>query len=81
MAVIQRSRSFAQLLSMRSHHFRQEIKHPPPLVDDIQELLLRPDAPNDNLVATLDQTVVRLVTELGERHSECSSLILAHVVV
>ncbi len=54
--------------SMRPYHLRQELEHAPPLVDDIQELLRRPNAPDDNLVAPLGQAGVRLVAELGQRH-------------
>lgn len=53
---------------MRPYHLGQELEHAPPLVDDIHELLLRPNAPDDNLVAPLGEADVRLVAELGQRH-------------
>jgi len=47
---------------MRSCHLGQESEYTSSLVDDIQELFLRPDASDNDLVAPLDQTSIRVVT-------------------
>ena len=40
----------SQALLMRPHHLRQELKRAPTLINDIEELLLRSNGPNDDLI-------------------------------
>lgn len=74
-------RHLAAFLLMRPHHVCQEFKDAPTLIHDIHKFLLRPDAADDDLVFPSSQAFIRFVTELGERHTQRSSLFLPHVVV
>ena len=66
---------------MRPHHICQKLKRTSTLVHDIHELFLRSDATDDDLVFPASQTLIRFITEFGERHAQRSSPFLAHVVV
>ena len=66
---------------MGPHHLRQKFKRPPPLINNIHELLLRPNSPDNDLIFPTSQTLIRLVAELSERHSQRSPFLLAHIVV
>ena len=66
---------------MRSHHLRQKLKRPPPLIHNIHKLLRRPDTPNNDLVFPTRQPFIRFVAELGQRHPQRAALLLAHVIV
>ena len=73
--------NLAAVLLMRPHDICQKLKRTSTLVHDIHELFRRSSATDDDLIFPTSQTLIRFVTELGERHTQRSSLFLAHVVV
>ena len=73
--------NLAALLLMTPHDICQKLKCTSTLVHDIHELFRRSNATDDDLVFPTRKTLIRFVTEFGERHTMRSSPFFAQVVV
>ena len=52
-----------------------------PLIHNIIKHILRPNSPNNNLVLTLEESLMCQIGELTQWHAKCTAFFLAHIVV